>query len=82
MFTLKPTLEENSFMIVKENTVKGEYFNRLPIKVYGFIRVEVYEKDRVGTSFKYIAQDIFDSGEILDLIDKARKLAISNMKNS
>lgn len=82
MFTLKPTLEENSFMIVKKNSVKGEYFNRLPIKVYGFIRVEIYENGRYGMSFKYISQDIFDSSELLILIDEAKKLAILNKKKS
>lgn len=79
MFTLN-LVDENIFMIVKKDALKGMFFKTLPIKVYGFIRVNILEKNNYGMSFMNIAQEVFDSNELLELIDEAKKLALSGRK--
>jgi len=76
MFTLN-LVDQDIFMIVKKDALTGQFFKKLPIEVYGFIRVDVYAKKKYGMSFMNISDEVFKSGELLELIDEAKRLALS-----
>lgn len=80
MFTLR-TIDDNIFMIIKKDSLQGDSFKRLPIEVYGFIQVEVLAKKKFGMSFMNISQEVFDSDQLLQLLEQAKKLALLQKKH-
>ena len=72
MFTIRNIID-NTFMIVKKDSLEGEFFKNLPIEVYGFIKVEVF-KNTFGLSFMNISEEVFQSEDLLKLIEEAKKI--------
>ena len=75
MFTLN-LVDDNIFMIIKKDALNGEFLKKLPIEVYGFIRVDVLDKKKFGMSFMNISQEVCDSEELIKLTKKAQRLAL------
>ena len=78
MFTVN-LVYDNVFSIVKKDALDGDFFKKLPIEVYGFIRVELFGK-KYGISVMNIAQEVFESDELVDLITEAKKCALALKK--
>ena len=75
MFTLRE-IDDNIYMIIKKDALNGDFFKKLPLEVYGFIKVEVLAQKNFGLSFMNISQDVFDSDELIQIINEAKKLAL------
>lgn len=82
MFKLEP-VDNNIFMVIKSDSlINGEIYKKLPIEVYGFIRVNIFKNEVSGISTMNISEELSASGEQPSLEEKAKKIVRSHLKNN
>ena len=69
-FKLAP-IDNNIFMIVKQDATQGLFYRSLPIEAYGFIRINKFDDENFGVSTMNIAEEVYSSRELSDLEKEA-----------
>lgn len=82
MFKLEP-IDNNIFMVIKRDSlVNGEIYKKLPIEVYGFIRVNIFKNRILNISTMNISEELTVSSELPSLEEEAKKIVRNHLNNN